>query len=184
MALTEKALSLPGGMEHWHVLFQGGTNFIFAQDYDRAEELFDIGVERWPDNESFRIMRATCYFFQGRLDESLEEVEHVQHWRRWRAFVPRLRARVFAQRGETAKAEAELQTLLDHPEYSNQKLCVAYTLAGLGRYDEAIDWFEKSADVHDSHIAAILNYPSVPQELRDHPRFQAFLRRIGMADIR
>ncbi len=180
--ILEKALSLPGAREQAGVLHQGGVNFMMAQQYDRALNLVDEGVERWPMTSGFRITRAGCYFLQGRFDDCLEELAVVESAIGWKAYVPRLRCRVYAARGEIEEAEAELKKLIEHTEYHNRRICVAYALAGLGRIEEAIDWFEEAADAHESHIATIRNLPTAPRELREHPRFQAFLSRVGLAD--
>jgi len=182
ISLLEKALSLPGAREQSWVLFQGGTNFIMAEQYDRALDLLDEGVERWPMHTGMHIVRAICYFMQGQFDNCLEEVAVAERSLGWDAYIPRLRGRVYAARGEIERAEAELNALIEHTEYQNRPLCIAYVLAGLGRIEEAIDWFEEAADDHDFHIATIRKLPTAPLELREHPRFQAFLERVGLAD--
>jgi TolB-like protein/Tfp pilus assembly protein PilF/DNA-binding winged helix-turn-helix (wHTH) protein len=182
VALLEKALSLPGAREQLWVLHQGGVNFTMARQYDRALDLLDEGVQRWPMTAGFRIARACCYFMQGQFDKCLEEVAVAETSLGWKAYVPRLRCRVYAARGEIEKAEKELKKLIEHTEYPNRRICIAYALAGLGRIEEAIDWFEEAADAHEYHIATIRNLPTAPRELREHPRFQAFLSRVGLAD--
>jgi len=180
--LLEKALSLPRATERSWVLFQGGINFIMARDYPRALSLFDAAVERWPMYTGAHIGRSFCYFLQERYDECLEEIAVVEDLQGWEAYVPRLRGRVYAARGEIEKAEEELQKLLEANSLPNQRLCTAYVLAGLGRIDEAIEWFEKAADAHEFHIATIRKLPTAPPELRGHPRFIAFLKRVGLDD--
>ena len=182
VALLEKALALPGATERVWVLHQGGINFIMARDYARALRLLDAAVERWPMHTGAHIARAFCYFMQGLFDRCLDEVAVADGLPGWYAYSPRLRARVYAARGETEKAEAELETLIEHTEFPNRRMCTAYVLAGLGRIEEAIDWFEAAADAHEFHIATIRNLPTAPRELREHPRFVAFLKRVGLAD--
>ena len=128
------------------------------------------------------IGRAICYFLQGQFDNCLEEVAVAETSSGWDAYIPRLRGRVYAARGEIERAEAELKTLIEHTEYLNQRTCIAYVLAGLGRIEEAIDWFEEAADTHETHIATIRKLPTAPPELREHPRFLAFLSRVGLSD--
>jgi len=180
--ILEKALSLPGARERMWVLHQGAVNFMMAQQYDRALDLADEGVERWPTSNDFRLTRVGCYLMQGRLDDCLEELAVMEGLLHWDAYIPRMRCRVYAARGEIEKAEEELKKLIEHTEYSNRRICTAYALAGLGRIEEAIDWFEGAADAHEIHIATVRNLPTAPRELREHPRFQAFLKRVGLGD--
>ena len=180
--ILETALSLPGAREQMWVLHQGGVNFMMAQQYDRALDLADEGVERWPTSNDFRLTRVGCYLMQGRFDDCLEELAVMEGQLGWDAYVPRMRCRVYAARGEIEKAEEELRKLVEHTEWRNRRICVAYALAGLGRIEEAIDWFEEAADAHEFHIATIRNLPTAPRELREHPRFAAFLKRVGLAD--
>ena len=180
--LLEKALSLPGAKDRSWVLHQGGLNLMMAGQYDRALSLLDEAVVRWPTHCGVRIARAFCFFLQGRFDECLGELQVADQLPGWMSYGPRLRGRVYAALGETAKAETELKTLMDHPEYPNQRICIAYVLAGLGRVEEAIDWFEKAADAHEIHIATVRKLPTSPPELLNHPRFNAFLRRVGLTD--
>jgi len=180
--ILEKALGLPGARERAWVLHQGGVNFMMAQQYDRALDLADEGVERWPTSNDFRLTRVGCYFMQGRFDDCLKELAVMERLPYWDAYIPRMRCRVYAARGEIEKAEKELKKLIEHTEYSNRRICIAYALAGLGRIEEAIGWFEEAADAHEIHIATIRNLPTAPPGLRSHPRFAAFLERVGLAD--
>jgi len=145
-------------------------------------DLANEGVERWPTSNDFRLTRVGCYFMQGRFDDCLEELATMEGLLGWAPYVPRMRCRVYAARGEIEKAERELEKLIEHTEYTNRRICTAYALAGLGRIEEAIDWFEEAADSHEYHIATIRNLPTAPRELREHPRFQEFLERVGLAD--
>ncbi|UCF10217.1 MAG: tetratricopeptide repeat protein, partial [Candidatus Bipolaricaulota bacterium] len=181
--LLEKALALPGFADNSRNVFQTATNLAFAGDYERALELLDAGLKRWPKHEGLLMIRAFCYFLLNRYDDALQELETLDPWiGEWEAYVPRLRGRIYAARGEVGRAEAELRKLMEGGELRNRRICIAYLLAGLGRIEESIDWFEKAADIHEFHIATIRNMPTAPQELRDHPRFQAFMRRVGLAD--
>jgi len=155
---------------------------MMAEQYDRALDLADEGVKRWPTANDFRLTRVGCYFMRGQFDDCLQELAVMEELPYWEAYIPRMRCRVYAALGEIEKAEAELEKLIEHTEYRNRRICTAYALAGLGRIEEAIDWFEKAADAHELHMATIRNLPTAPTELREHPRFAEFLERVGLAD--
>ena len=180
--ILEKALGLPGARERMWVLHQGAVNFMMAEQYDRALDLADEGVKRWPTANDFRLTRVGCYFMRGQFDDCLQELAVMEESPYWEAYIPRMRCRVYAALGEIEKAEAELEKLIEHTEYRNRRICTAYALAGLGRIEEAIDWFEEAADAHELHMATIRNLPTAPTELREHPRFAEFLERVGLAD--
>ncbi len=57
------------------------------------------------------------------------------------------------------------------------QVATLYTRAGMK--DEALDWFEKAYDAHDPNMP-YLSVDPIFEDLRDLPRFQAILRRMGL----
>ncbi len=58
------------------------------------------------------------------------------------------------------------------------QVATLYTRAGMK--EEALNWFEKAYDAHDPNMP-YLNVDPIFDDLRDHPRFQAILKRMGLA---
>ena len=58
------------------------------------------------------------------------------------------------------------------------QVATLYTRAGMK--EEALDWFEKAYDAHDPNMP-YLSVDPIFDDLRDHPRFQAILKRMGLA---
>jgi TolB-like protein/tRNA A-37 threonylcarbamoyl transferase component Bud32 len=58
------------------------------------------------------------------------------------------------------------------------QVATLYTRAGLK--EEALNWFEKAYDTHDPNMP-YLSIDPIFDELRDQPRFQAILKRMGLA---
>jgi serine/threonine-protein kinase len=58
--------------------------------------------------------------------------------------------------------------------------CFALIHGGLGEVDRALDWLEHGADRREMPVSALLVHPAY-DTLRDHPRFAALLRRLGLA---
>jgi len=52
----------------------------------------------------------------------------------------------------------------------------------LGRVDEALQWAEDAVDAREPHVNAFRKAPDFPDAMREHPRFQALLTRIGLGD--
>lgn len=58
------------------------------------------------------------------------------------------------------------------------QVATLYTRAGMK--EAALDWFEKAYDAHDPNMP-YLNVDPIFDELRDHPRFRAILKKMGLA---
>ena len=74
----------------------------------------------------------------------------------------------------------------DLTKLATQKYVAPYFLAGihvgLGEYDRAIECLERSYQEH-SHWLIYLHIDPSMDELRDHPRFQSLLRRVGLPAV-
>jgi hypothetical protein len=55
-------------------------------------------------------------------------------------------------------------------------------LAALGRIDEALDWLEQAVDAHEPHVAALRKAVDLTDAMMEHPRYQALLKRVGLAE--
>jgi hypothetical protein len=58
---------------------------------------------------------------------------------------------------------------------------LAARLAQAGQRDEALDWLEKGADERARWLVSLVLVEPRFDTIRDHPRFQAVLRRVGLA---
>jgi len=81
--------------------------------------------------------------------------------------------------GRAQEADAALQTCVDKFG-TDQPGAVPNVYAYMGRPDQAFEWLEKSAAVHDSLIPTIVPDPQFDR-LHDDPRWLPFLRKIGYA---
>jgi len=99
----------------------------------------------------------------------------------WNSHVHMDRGKIYAARGETEKAEAELEALMRSSGRQNRRIAISGVLSALGRIDEAMDWLEAAVTAHEPHVAALRKAPDVDQ-MMTHPRFQALLKRVGLAD--
>jgi tetratricopeptide (TPR) repeat protein len=187
VSLMEEALALPGASEDLSVVFYCGNGYYFAGRYDRAEQQYRKVLERIPAHEGAHVLLAKCHVQRERFDEALEELDRAEHTygiggEYWLSHVRMERGGIFALRGETEEAEKQLELLMAGETRQNRRICVAILLHRLGRVDEALAWAEEAVDAREPHINAIRKMPSIPSAMREHPRFQALLERIGLAD--
>ncbi|HTF66105.1 MAG TPA: protein kinase, partial [Edaphobacter sp.] len=96
---------------------------------------------------------------------------------------PLMRAALAHTLGEAGRAEEALQMLGDLTELAKKKYVAPYFLAGihigLGENERAIECLEKSYEEH-SHWLIYLHLDPSMDGLRDNPRFQDLLQRIGL----
>jgi serine/threonine-protein kinase len=91
-------------------------------------------------------------------------------------------ALAYAASGKAAEAEAVYDELLarSRREYV-QPLWFALLSAALGRKEEAFEWLERAYDEHDP-LLVILKHFRACDPLRDDPRFDALLKRLGFGE--
>jgi hypothetical protein len=86
-----------------------------------------------------------------------------------------------AKSGKQAEARAELEGLL---KLSTERYVSSYNIAliynGLDERDETINWLERGYKERDPKMVFLKVEPKW-NNLRDDPRFQDLLRRIGLA---
>jgi len=187
IALMEEALSLPGTASEPTVRFYCGNGYYFARQYDKAEKQYLEVLARTPAHEGARVLLAKCHARRRRFDEALKQLDLAEHTygisgEYWLSHVRMERGAIYAHRGEAAQAEEQLALLLHGATRQNRRLCVAILLHALGREDEALDWVEAAVNAREPHVNAIRKMPSIPRAMREHPRFQALLERVGLAD--
>jgi len=187
VALMERALALPGAAEELTVVFYCGNGYYFARDFDQAERFYRKVLERIPADEAARVLLAKCHVQRERFDEALAELDTAENkygltGEYWLSHVRMERGRIYAQRGEIEKAEAELALLMEGDSRQNRRICISVLLYALGRVDEALDWAEDAVNAHEPHVNVFRKGPEFPHEMREHPRFQALLKRIGLGD--
>ena len=131
-------------------------------------------------------MIAKCYIMQKRYKEALEELDAAYEVFQgkdmfWHRHTLMDRGRIYVLTGETEKAEQILETLMKDKGRLNHRIAVSGVLHALGRDDEAMDWLEAAATAREPHMAAIRKAFEF-ERLASHPRFQALLKRVGLAE--
>jgi hypothetical protein len=77
---------------------------------------------------------------------------------------------------------ADARALLDGLQMRMQEQFVApgflvWGYAALGETERALEWFERSYEAHDPHLATVLPSPLF-DEIRSHPRFTELRRKV------
>jgi tetratricopeptide (TPR) repeat protein len=85
--------------------------------------------------------------------------------------------------GVTGRRAEALQVLADLDQLATKRYVTSFAQAfvylGLGRRDVALDWLEKAYEDHDSNMAFLKVDPGLAS-LRNEPRFQALLKKVGL----
>ena len=162
------------------VVATGVANVLFlAGRFDDALEQCRRALELDPGSMSTHIVMRWCYEMQGACDEALAVYEQE---RAFAGDTPTTRAKhahVLASCGDAAEARAALAELTRKGEARGAlayEVAVVYSL--LGDADAAFEWLERAAEEHAVGLAFVRVDPRL-NGLRDDPRFDAMLRRIG-----
>ncbi len=186
LAEIHKALAVAGDPTPPLILLHAGYAHYFAEQYDRAIDYLQQVLKKTPTWTFVHAAIGKCYLQLGRYDEGLDELNRGERPSLgaddfWNAHLHMDRGKIYALRGETEKAEAELAVLMRGPGRRNRYLAMSGILFALGRTEEAMERLEAAATAREAHVAALGKDPGF-DEMRSHPRFQAVLRRIGLAD--
>ncbi|MBU0596458.1 tetratricopeptide repeat protein, partial [Candidatus Bipolaricaulota bacterium] len=189
LAAIHKALELEPEPRRAYVLMHAGARFYFARDFEAAIDFLGQALERDPSMNFAHLLTAKCHMYKPRpcFEIALEEIAASERIYGgadpfWQVHAHMDRGKIYARRGETDKAEQELAILMrSSGRGGNRRIAVAGILAELGRMEEAMDWLEAAATAREAHIASLRMTPDA-DIMRPHPRFQALLRRVGLAD--
>jgi TolB-like protein/DNA-binding winged helix-turn-helix (wHTH) protein/Flp pilus assembly protein TadD len=157
-----------------------GAIFYFSRQYDRAIEQFHNVREMDPSFVRVHLV-IDAYVQQGRFTEALADLEG---WRRTSGDGIQISSRLiylYGRMGQKDKARAELRKL----EAMNgtqplDPVLMALAYIGIGNNDAALSSLEKAC-AERSNLLTALKVEPVYDPLRDDPRFQELLRRVGLA---
>ena len=155
-----------------------GAILYFSRQYDRAIEQFQSVREMDP---SFGRVRQVvdAYMQQGRFAEALANLED---WRRTSGDGIHISSRLvylYGRMGQKDKARAELRKLeAMSGTQALDPVLMARAYTGMGNNDAALSALEKGY-AQRSNLLTALKVEPVYDPLRDDPRFQELLRRVG-----
>jgi serine/threonine-protein kinase len=121
-----------------------------------------------------------AYAAAGRLPDAVAELETTVRLSLGRSGHGRL-AYAYARTGQRDTATAIVTTLIERfGRDSVFPYSVAMGYAGLGDAGRAIEWIERAVRTHDPNVTLYLRTDPLLDSLRQDPRFQRLLRRLGL----
>lgn len=157
-----------------------GWALYVARRYPEAVAQFQKTLELDPNfGQALRYLGLTQLQL-GRHGEALKTLERAQDVLPVEPDVQADLALAHALAGEKEEAERMLEALMEESgERYISPFLVASFHAGLGNFEEALDWLEKAFEERTANLA-FLGVDPWFDPLRAHPRLQALLARIGL----
>ncbi|HTZ74233.1 MAG TPA: protein kinase [Candidatus Aquilonibacter sp.] len=157
----------------------GWVNYM-ARQYDEAVEQLLQTVELDPNYPVTYWVLGQVYRAMGRYELAISEGEKGANLS---GGSPLMRAALAHSYGKAGRRKKALEILDDLTERAKHKYVAPYFFAGihigLGEDDRAIEYLEKSYEDH-SHWLIYLHIDPGMDDLRNDPRFQDLLRRVGL----
>jgi serine/threonine protein kinase/Tfp pilus assembly protein PilF len=153
-----------------------GISLMAAARHVEAEKAFRKALELYPQRIVTHAYLATNYLEQGRLAEAAAEVdkEPEEYAHLWATSI------VEWVRGNHPEADRALQDLIsNHAEEAAYQIATVF--ATRGDADEAFAWLEQAYERRDGGLSE-LRISSRLRSLHGDPRWQTFLRKMGLAD--
>ena len=177
MEQIEEALKL----DPFNPLIQSiyAMDLMYVRRYDEVISLLRKTLEISPSEPVALSTIRSAYHQKKMYDEALEA------WRRsYEARGDREAIQALSSGRASGGYPRALQTLAEmlikrsKTSYVTPwQVATLYTRAGMK--EDALDWFEKAYDAHDPNMP-YLSVDPIFDDLRDHPRFQAILKRMGL----
>jgi TolB-like protein/Tfp pilus assembly protein PilF len=165
---TRRAIELDPFRHFYHENL--GWSYWMARRHDEAIAQYRKLMEKKPDERFYYVALATNYAANGMHDEALAECAKLGGCRGDLAWI-------YAVAGERQAALNEVSRL-EAKKHSNP-WAIAVIYAGLGEKEQAFEWLEKVYEDRDP-MALWFNIAIKLDPLRDDPRFDDLLRRIGL----
>jgi len=127
------------------VIYQDGEAAYFARDYDEAADLFEMYVERRPENAWGRYMHGLSLWKAGATEEAETALNAAVGLRpdHVKSLVNLARVRLDLARDDDALPPVEAALVID-PEYTDGYRVLGRVLHNLGRDDEAVDAYHEA----------------------------------------
>ncbi len=154
-------------------------DLMYARRYDEVIGLLRKTLETSPSEPIALSTLRSAYHQKKMYDEALEAWRLSYEAKGDREAIRAL-DRGRAEGGYSRALQTLAEMLIERSKTSYVtpwQVATLYTRAGMK--DEALDWFEKAYDAHDPNMP-YLSVDPIFDDLRDLPRFQNILRRMGL----
>ena len=157
-----------------------GAIYGFGREFDRAIEAFRSAQALDPENPSAAIGLAFTYSYLDRHAEALAAAERLRALTDDQAVLGAV-GYVYARAGRRAEAQRALAYLEAQPDASRYSRATVH--AGLGDRDRAFALLDEAVRAREGEVPDLGIDPSF-DALRDDPRMDPLLRRIGLPTVR
>jgi tetratricopeptide (TPR) repeat protein len=156
-----------------------GAILYFSRQYDRAIDQLQTVLAMDPNFYRAHIVDH-AYVQKGMFKEALDDIEK---WRRTKdmPWISAELAYVYGRSGQQALAQRALEKLEEL--YRRRKMDPApilWAYLGMGNKEQVFAWLEKAYSQHSNALTTLKVEPAY-DPLRSEPRFQDFLRRVGLS---
>jgi TolB-like protein/DNA-binding winged helix-turn-helix (wHTH) protein/Flp pilus assembly protein TadD len=154
--------------------------FLSARQYDVAIEQYKKTLDLYPNQAAPRDSLGWAYVYEGKYDQGMEEIrKSIGLYGEDPSLSPEI-AFIYGMTGRKGEAQKILNRLLS----TSKKVPIAahhfaLIYVGIGKKDEAFAWLEKAYEQH-SPMMAWLEVDQRFDSLREEPRFQDLMRRVGL----
>jgi Tfp pilus assembly protein PilF len=160
-----------------------GLPYLFSRHYDRAIEQYRNTLAMDPTFIPARVELAWALMANHQYDEAIAEIQRVYEKAGRFPQAAGLLGAIHAAAGDREQARQELQTLTAMSEQQNvPALAFALIHAELGEYDAAFARIDQAFEARDGWLAFLAVSPDF-DALRQDPRFDELLRRIGLGPL-
>ena len=153
---------------------------LSARQYDAAIGQYQKTLDLYPNQPTPRDSLGWAYIYQGKYDQGLEEIrKSIALYGEDPGLSPEI-AFVYGITGRKGEAQKILERLLSTARtvpIAAHHFALIYV--GLGKKNEAFTWLEKAYEQH-SPMMAWLGVDQRFDSLREDPRFQDLMRRVGL----
>jgi tetratricopeptide (TPR) repeat protein len=156
-----------------------GAILYFSRQYDRAIEKFRVVLEMEPNFPRAHIV-VNAYVEKAQFADALADVERVRHAFGDTPWTWSMLAYVYGRAGRQEEARRALRKL---EQFNRQQqidpVAILWAHIGMGDKDLAFASLEKAYAQHSNALTTLKVEPGY-DSLRDDPRFQELMRRVGL----
>jgi serine/threonine-protein kinase len=156
--------------------------YYYSREYERSIEQCHKALELDSKDIELHVDLGLNYEQLARYEESINSFEMARDLSGGAPIILGVLGGVYAKSGARDKAlaiEAQLTEIAKENYVPPGGWAMLYI--GLGDNDKAFEWVEKACDNHDTVVCYLAVGPTY-DPLRSDPRFQAMLKRIGLAE--
>jgi serine/threonine protein kinase/tetratricopeptide (TPR) repeat protein len=157
-----------------------GDAYMSARRYDLAIAQFQRGLELHPEDSALQYQIGWAYVYSGSLEKGIETIRTSQAADGVDPSVSPDLAYIdsmLGRRDQTRKVLTQLLTLAK--EYPVSPGMIALVYAALDDTAQALIWLEKAYRQHSSMMTWLKTDPRF-DKIRNEPRFQDLMRRVGL----